>query len=290
MSRFFVKTILLLFFLHTQIVPASAEEVEHKEIARKLTVQSSGLADHDVEIVGKPKKYTGTTDYSVGDIENGTLIYLTAPATAGSWLGKEKLVSWTGCDFMFGRTCTVKMLSNKTVTVKYASKDRKAADSGNPLKDLFENLKKFDEEYDARHSETSGFCNALEIVLKNPEQLDVRYIVSSYDPIGHSGKYVSGPDGTRIPESTSVISTADALRAVEWRKYTDAPLYAVIITKKCDGSTTRHVQPIKLGGMIQEDSTSFKDMKSRIIVTVTSSLSADDETEMRINYPDLPMK
>ncbi|MCI5157433.1 MAG: hypothetical protein D3906_03160 [Candidatus Electrothrix sp. AUS1_2] len=80
------------------------------------------------------------------------------------------------------------------------------------------------------------------------------------------------------------------MRAVEWRKSADAPFYTIIVTEKCDGSTRREILPTGSGGMIQEDSTSFEDMKSRITVTVTSSLSADDETEMRINYPDLPVK
>ena len=281
MRCFFIKTILLLIFFSLQAVPV---------FSRTLTVQSSGLAEHHAEIVAHPKRYTGTTDYSVDDIENGTLIHLTAPATTGSWLKKEKLVSWTGCDFMFGRTCTVKMLSDKTVTVKYDAGGSKTADSGNLFTNFFEKLKEVDEEYDARHSKSSNFCNSLEIVLKNPEKLDVRYILSSYDPIGHSGQLLGDLDGTRIPESVSIISTADALRGVEWRKYTDAPLYAIIVTEKCDGSTTRHVQPIGLGGMMQEESTSFEDMKSRITVTVTSSLSADDETEVRLNYPGLPVK
>ena len=160
MRCFFIKTILLLIFFSLQAVPV---------FSRMLTVQASGVADHHVEIVGKPKKYTGTSDYSVGDIENGTLVHLTAPATAGSWLRKERLVSWTGCDFMFGRTCTVKMLSDKTVTVKYdATKDTKREDSDSLLGGFLEDLKEFDEEYDATHSKSSDFCNSLEILLENP--------------------------------------------------------------------------------------------------------------------------
>lgn len=255
-------------------------------ISFTLTVTSSGLAGNGVQIAGKSEKYSGKTNYSVDDIKNGTVIHLTAPAIAGTWSQRKKLVSWDGCDFMFGRTCTVKMLSNKTVTVKYDAKDSKKEDSGSLFGGFIEDLKEFDEEYDARHSKSSDFCNSLEIVLKNPEKLDVRYIVSSYDPIGHSGQLLGDLDGTRIPESISIISTADALRAVEWKKYTDALLYTVIVDEKCDGSTTRQVQPIGLGGMMQEDSTSFEDMKSRITVTVTSSLSADDEKEVRLNYPD----
>ncbi|MCI5211711.1 MAG: hypothetical protein D3910_23680, partial [Candidatus Electrothrix sp. ATG2] len=117
---------------------------------------------------------------------------------------------------------------------------------------------------------------------KNPEKLDVRYIVSSYDPTTGTGQILGNLEGTRIPESMSISSTADAMRSVEWRKHADVPLYAVIVDEKCDGSTTRYVQPIGLGGMIQEGSTSFEDMKSRITVTVTSSLSAADEAGMKV--------
>lgn len=249
------------------------------DISFTLAVNSSGIGEDNVELVGNPEKYSGKTNFSMSNIEKNTVIHLTAPVLAGTWSQRKKLVSWSGCDFMFGRTCTVRMLSNKKVTVKYGPKDGKAAGSGNVLKSFVKNLKEFDEDYDSRGSKAARFCTALEIVLKNPEKLDVRYIVYAYNPINHSGQE-GLPDAIRIPESISIISTANTMRDVELRKHTDASLYTIIVTEKCDGSTTREVQP-GLCGMIHEESTSFEDMKSRITVTITSSLSAADEADMK---------
>ena len=258
------------------------------DISFTLAVNSSGIGEDSVELVGNPEKYSGKTNFSMSNIEKNTVIHLTAPVLAGTWSQRKKLVSWSGCDFMFGRTCAIKMLSNKTVTVKYDVKDSKTADSSNTLKNIFENLKEFDEEYDSRHSKAPDFCNSLEIVLRNPEKLDVRYIVYSYNPINHSGQE-GLPEGLRIPESISIISTADIMRDVEWMEHTDTPVYTVIVTEKCDGSTTREVQP-GLDGMIHEESTSFKDMKSRIIVTVTSSVDQDSLFAFPFHHQPTKMK
>jgi hypothetical protein len=227
------------------------------KVSWTLTVNSSGVEGWaptiGVPITAIPSKYSGHTSYSVSNIPIGTLIHLKAPASTGIWPWKKNLVSWTGCDFMFGRTCTVKMLANKTVTANYDPDAEALPES----------------------------CDAMDIVLENQEELNIVYTLTKYDPIGRSGEYVGDRNGVRIPESVTITTKAEELRAVEWRSKADIPIYVVITAEKCDGSTRREVHQIGLGGMIQEDSTPFSDMKARVTVRVTSSLSDAEKNELR---------
>lgn len=227
------------------------------KVSWELTVNSSGVEGWaptiGVPISANLAKYSGHTSYSVNNIASGTLIHLKAPASTGIWPWKKNLVSWTGCDFMFGRTCTVKMLANKTVTANYDPEAEALPDS----------------------------CDAMDIVLENPEGLDVVYTMTKYDPIGRSGEYVGNRDGVHIPASVIITSKAEELRAVEWRSKADIPIYVVITAEKCDGNSTREIHPLRIGGMIQEDSTPFSEMKAKVTVKVVSSLSDAEKMELR---------
>jgi hypothetical protein len=113
--------------------------------------------------------------------------------------------------------------------------------------------------------------------------------VLKYDPIAGTGELVGN---RRIPASVSITSKAEALRGVEWMpSKDDIPLYVVITTEKCDGSTTKEVHPMRLRGMIQEDSTLFSAMKAKVTVLMTSSLSDSDRNELTDwgGEPILPM-
>jgi hypothetical protein len=99
---------------------APAFIVQKSEVsAWTLAVNSSGSTG--VAIAANPSGYSGTTNYSKTDIPDGTSIMLTAPA-AGS--ASTTFSSWNGCDSTdtADRTCTVTMLTDKTVTAVFQPK------------------------------------------------------------------------------------------------------------------------------------------------------------------------
>lgn len=80
-----------------------------------LTVNSDGAAS--VPISATPALYAGTTNYQIPDIPSGTTLTLTAPGSADGL----SFSSWSGCDSSSSTTCTLSMLSGKTVTAQYVS-------------------------------------------------------------------------------------------------------------------------------------------------------------------------
>jgi hypothetical protein len=79
----------------------------------RLSVNASGASG--VAISASPSTYAGTTDYSKSGISAGTSLTLTAPSTRGS----AEFVSWSGCSSTSGRTCSVTMNADHTVTANY---------------------------------------------------------------------------------------------------------------------------------------------------------------------------
>jgi len=137
--------------------------------------------------------------------------------------------------------------------------------------------------YDSEAEELPDSCDAMDIVLQNPEGLDIVYTVAKHDIARSGGEYVVGSNegGVLISKSVTITTKAEELRAVEWRSKADAPVYLVVTTEKCDGSTTSYVHAIGLGGMIEADSTPFSDMKARVTVKFSSSLSIDEKNKLR---------
>ena len=81
-----------------------------------LTVNSAGATT--VAVTGSPAIYGGTTNYTETSIPDGTVLTLTAPATAGS----ATFSIWTGCNSVSGagnRVCRITMVANRTVTANY---------------------------------------------------------------------------------------------------------------------------------------------------------------------------
>ncbi len=97
----------------TQVTHTSSPDDEFT-----LQVNSSGASS--VAITASPTAYADTTNYTRSNIPNGTDIYLTAPATAGT----ANFSSWSGCQSVSGtgnRTCLVSMNQNRTVTANFIS-------------------------------------------------------------------------------------------------------------------------------------------------------------------------
>ena len=59
--------------------------------------------------------HSGTTNYTKTGITSGTAVSLTAPATYGDYF----FSSWTGCDSVSSRTCSLAMNSNRSVVANY---------------------------------------------------------------------------------------------------------------------------------------------------------------------------
>lgn len=93
------------------------EQVDLPEASFSLLVESTGAPA--VSIAADPSSYGGITTYQVDDIPAATIIELTAPASEDS----SSYEGWVGCDSVAGRTCTVNMNTDRTVTVEYASSD-----------------------------------------------------------------------------------------------------------------------------------------------------------------------
>jgi len=84
-------------------------------VTRTLSVNSSGASS--VYVSGSPSTYAGTTNYTRNGITSGTTLTLVAPSTKGT----ANFSSWSGCTSVNGRTCSVTMSSNKTVTATYTT-------------------------------------------------------------------------------------------------------------------------------------------------------------------------
>lgn len=81
---------------------------------RTLTVDIAGA--QNVTISSAPAGYGGTPPYDVAGIAPGTALTLTAPQDAPNAV----FDSWTGCDSVSGRECSVTMNADRTVRVNYA--------------------------------------------------------------------------------------------------------------------------------------------------------------------------
>jgi hypothetical protein len=85
---------------------------------RTLTVAVTGATG--VAMSSSPAGYEGEAPYSVADIAPDTTLTLTAPATAGD----AQFDSWSGCDSVNGRECTVQMDEDRTVQAVYTPVSR----------------------------------------------------------------------------------------------------------------------------------------------------------------------
>ena len=81
----------------------------------KLNINSIGAAN--VPISANPVVYAGTTPYSKSNIPDSTEVTLVAPNAVGSAV----FISWTGCNSSVGANCTLKITSDRTISVNYTT-------------------------------------------------------------------------------------------------------------------------------------------------------------------------
>jgi inhibitor of cysteine peptidase len=98
----------------TSRVGEGASWIRYGSSLHTLNVNSSGASA--VVIGATPPTYGGITNYSKAGIASGTLITLSAPATASG----QPFANWTGCTSTSDTNCTVSMSSSTSVTANYA--------------------------------------------------------------------------------------------------------------------------------------------------------------------------